>query len=214
MATGRELAVRALREPMVELGWRPRAAGWFSTPIAAGRTGVLAVGAASEHAAPGTAEVTLHVHLRCEDVQPVVRGLTGSTTPDGGYRSTTAVTSIGYLMPEPTWRTWLVTPSSAAAVAAELAAATRDAARPWLERLVADPDLLIEAVAASPAMASATGPCTVAVLLARLGRPDEGWAFMAERLTRLGDRTDPAADDLRGTAGRLRVWLEDLPAPG
>ena len=214
MATGRELAVRALREPMVELGWRPRAAGWFTTAIAAGRTGVLAVGAAAEHAAPGTAQVTLHVHLRCEDVQPPVRELTGDTTPDGGYRSTTAVTSIGYLMPEPTWRTWSVTPSSAAAVAAELAAATRDAARPWLERLSADPGLLIGAVSASPAMTSAAGPCTVAVLLPRLGRPDEGWAFMAERLARLGDRTDPAADHLRRTADRLRGWLDELPTPG
>ena len=199
---------------MAELGWRPRAAGWFTTPIAAERTGVLAVGAASEHAAPGTAQVTLHVHLRCEDVQPVVRELIGDTEPDGGYRSTTAVTSIGYLMPEPAWRTWLVTPSSAAVVAAELAAATRNAARPWLERLVADPDLLIEAVSASPAMASAAGPCTVAVLLARLGRPAEGWAFMAERLAWLGDRTDPAVDHLRRTADRLQVWLDELPARG
>src|SRR4051794_41626834 len=100
------------------IGWTPRAAGWFTRPIAPGYTGVLAASAASEHAAPGTAYTTLFVHLRREDVQPVVRELVQSPRKDGGYRSATATTSIGYLMPGPTWRTWHVTPETADAVAA------------------------------------------------------------------------------------------------
>ena len=214
VTSGRDLAVRALRQPLADLGWRPRAAGWATTPIAAQRTGVLAVSAASEHAAPGTAHVTLHVHLRCDDVQPVVRMLTGDEVPDGGYRSTTAVTSIGYLMPDPAWRTWPVTSSTAAEVAAELAVAVRDHARPWLDRLAADPALLLAAVERSPAMATAAGPCTLAVLLAGAGRAEAGWAVMAERLAGLGGRTDPAAEDLRRTADRLRRWLEEMSASG
>ena len=211
MTTGRQLIEEALREPMRVIGWTARAAGWFTRPIAPGYTGVLAASAASEHAAPGTAYTTLFVHLRREDVQPVVRELVPSPYKDGGYRWATATTSIGYLMPEPTWRTWLVTPGTAASVAAELAAATRDHAQPYLDRLAADPELFLEAVKTSAIMASAVGPCTVAVLLARLGRTDEGWAFVQQHVASLGSRTDPAAQETRQMADRLRRWLDQLP---
>lgn len=211
VSTGRQLIEQALREPMRAIGWTPRAAGWFTRSIAPGYTGVLAASAASAHAAPGTADTTLFVHLRREDVQPVVRELVESTYKDGGYRSPTATTSIGYLMPEPTWRTWLVTPDAAAFVAAELAAATRDHAQPYLERLTADPELFLEAVKTSAIMASAVGPCTVAVSRARLGRPDEGWAFVQRHVASLGSRTDLAAQGTREMADRLRRWLDQLP---
>jgi hypothetical protein len=156
--------------------------------------------------------VTLFVHLRREDVEPVVKALTESTHKDGGYRSVTASTCLGYLMPEPTWRTWLVTPDTADSIAAELAALTREHAQPYLERLAADPDLLLESVKSSIRMAQATGPCQVAVLLARLGRPNEGRALAQEAVAALGARTDPAADQLRQTADRLYLWLDQLPA--
>jgi hypothetical protein len=208
VTTGRQLIHAALREPMRAIGWTPRAAGWFTAPLAPVHTGVIAAGAASEHAAPGTAYTTLFVHLRREDVEPVVRELVGRTHADGGYRSVTATTSIGCLMPEPTWRTWLVTPDTADAVAVELAAATRDHARPYLDRLAADPELLLAEVQLSGRMASAVGPCQVAVLLARLGRPEEGRAFVEERVAALGSRRDPAADHLREAADRLRHWLD------
>ncbi len=203
---------QALREPMQAIGWRPRAAGWFTRSIAPEYTGVLAASVASRYAAAGTGHATLFVHLRRDDVQPVVRELLQSTYQDGGYRSTSAVTSIGYLMPAPTWRSWLVTPETAAPVAAELAAATRDHAQPYLERLAADPERVLQAVKSSGTiMASAAGPCTVAVLLARLGRPDEGWAFIQQHLSSISSRTDPAAQDSRQMADRLRHWLDRLP---
>jgi hypothetical protein len=172
---------------------------------------VLATSAASEHAAPGTAHTTLFVHLRREDVEPVVHELTGSTYKDGGYRSVTATTSIGYLMPDPTWRTWLVTPDTADSVATDLAAHTRNHAHPYLEQLAADPDLLLEAVKQSIRMAQATGPCQVAVLLTRLGRPDEGRAFVQQAVASLRARSDPAAHELRQMADRLYRWLDQLP---
>lgn len=212
MVTGRKLIELALREPMEAIGWKPRMAVWFTRPIGPEYTGVLAASAASEHAAPGTAYTTLFVHLRREDVQPVVRELVQAPHTDGGYRSATATTSIGYLMPEPTWRTWLVTPETADAVAAELVAATRDHAQPYLERLAAEPELFLEAVKTSAIKESATGPCTIAVVLARLGRPDEGWAYVQQHVASLGSRTDPAAEEARQMAERLQRWLDQLPA--
>jgi hypothetical protein len=210
VTTGRQLIEQAMRAPMQAIGWTPRAAGWFTTPVAPGYTGAVAVGVASKHAEPGSASATLHVHLRREDVQPVVRDLLELTEKDRGYRAPTASTSIGYLMPEPAWREWLVTPETASTVAAELAAATRDYAYPYLQRLTTDPELLVEAVKSSAAMASAGGPCTVAVILARLGRTDEARAYAQQTVAALGARTDPAAQQTRQMADRLRDWVGQL----
>jgi hypothetical protein len=208
MVTGRQLIERALRTPMQDAGWTPRAAGWFTRAITPGYTGVLAASAASEHAPTGTAYVTLFVGLRREDVEPVVRELCRIPGSDGGYRSRTVITSIGYLMPEPTWRTWFVAPDTADAVAAELTDLVARHAQPYLDRLAADPEQLVEAVRATRHWSSASGPCTLAVCLARAGRPEEGWAFVQERRALLGSRTDVAGGQLRDMAGRLRNWLD------
>jgi hypothetical protein len=150
---------------------------------------------------------TLYVGLRREDVEPVVRELCRIPGSDRGYQSRTVNTTIGYVMPEPTWRTWFVAPDTADAVAAELTTLVVRHAQPYLERLATDPEALLEAVRATGIWDSASGPCTLAVLLARMGRLDEGWAFVEERLALLGSRTDAAAEQLRDMAGRLRAWL-------
>lgn len=195
---------------MHAIGWTPRAAGWFTKPLVPGYTGVLATGAASRRTAPGEALVTLYVHLRREDVETVVRELVDSADKDGGYRSATTTTSIGYLMPKPAWREWLVSRETADSVAAELVAATRDYGEPYLRRLSTDPSALVDAIRASPAMIGAVGPCRVAVTLARLGRSDEASEYVQHAVASLGTRTDPAALHLHQTAERLRRWLDQL----
>jgi hypothetical protein len=208
VATGQQLIERALRIPLQDAGWTPRAAGWFTRAIAPGYTGVLAASTASEHSPTGTGMATLYVGLRREDVEPVVRELCRIPGSDGGYRSRTVITTIGYLMPEPTWRTWFVAPDTADAVAVELSTLVARHAQPYLERLAADPDQLIEAVRTTRHWSSADGPCTLAVLLALEGRPEEGWAFVQERLSLLGAQTNPFAEHMRDMAGRLRTWLD------
>jgi len=59
MATGRKLIETALRPPMRERGWTPRASGWFTRTAGPGALGVVAVGVASKYAAPGTAMATM-----------------------------------------------------------------------------------------------------------------------------------------------------------
>jgi hypothetical protein len=46
------------------------------------------------------------------------------------------------------------------------------------------------------------------VCLALEGRPDEGWAFVQERLAPLASDTDAGAQHMRDMAGRLRGWLD------
>jgi hypothetical protein len=208
VVTGRQLLERALRTPLQEAGWTPRAAGWFTRATAPGYTGVLTGSVASEHAPAGTGYGTLYVGLRREDVEPVVRELCQISRPDRGYQSRTVVTSIGYLMPDPTWRTWFVAPDTVDGVAAEFTDLVGRHAVPYLERLTADPEALLDELRRTGIWDSAPGPCTLAVLLARVGRPDEGWAFVQERLALLGPRTDAAAGQMREMAGRLREWLD------
>lgn len=195
---------------MHAIGWTPRAAGWFTRPITPGHTGVLAVSAGSGHAPPGTSHAQLFVHLRREDVQPVVRKLTEETYKDAGYRSVTATTSMGYLMPERAWREWLFTEDTVEAVAAELAAATEEYARPYLERLATDQEALLHAVRASPLWITAHGLCQEVVLLVRMQRPQEAWAVFEQRLNAVKDRLGRWPERERGMVDRLRRWLEEV----
>lgn len=135
--TGRRAIAEALREPMRRRGWTPRASGWFTRPISATQVGVVAVGAATEHSQPGAALATIYVHLRDQVIEIEVAQLTGSK--DDGYRSTTAVTSLGYLMPEKRWREWTVSESNAEELAVDWAAAVETFALPHLERLSSEP---------------------------------------------------------------------------
>jgi hypothetical protein len=131
---------------------------------------------------------------------------------DQGYRSTTATTSIGYLMPNRQWREWPATPALVDEVAVEMAEATRDYASPYLTRLATDSRLLLDAIEASPAYSTALGLCRVVVLLARMGELDEAETFLAARSTDLVLRADAAAQRKRVVADALWSWLRALKA--
>lgn len=117
--TGRALAETALREPLRTIGCRPRAAGWFTRQIMAGFPGVVALGSASGHSRPGTAEIMLHAGIRDEVTEQVVSQLCG--LKDEGYRQRTATAGIGYLQPDRSWREQEITPGNAGELARQLA---------------------------------------------------------------------------------------------
>lgn len=207
VATGRRVIEDALRTPMEAIGWRPRAAGWFTRSLSPGATGVIAVGTASKRTAPGTVDATLHIHLRVESVEAIVRSFGETTTDDGGYRAVTASTSIGYLMPAARWRDWHVTSETATPVAEQMANAVRDFGEPYLERLTVDPERLLDAIRKSTRSAQSPGLCAEVAQLAELGQLDDALRVLERRLQALDGRTDAAASDLRRLAGRLREWL-------
>jgi len=192
MTTGRKLIESALRGPMQKQGWSPRAAGWFTRTLSAGTSGVLAIGVASKHSAPGTATATLHVHLRDEQLEADVAELTG--VRDQGYKTTTATTSIGYLLPAARWFEWDVHPTNADAVAAEMVAAAHTYAEPHLRALAADPRALLAAIASSPSYTDATGFARVVVLMRRTGLESEASQLFERRMAGLAGRTDVAAE--------------------
>jgi hypothetical protein len=205
VTTGRALAEAALREPMRAIGWQPRAAGWFTRQIAAGFLGVVALGSASEHSRPGTAQITLHAGIRNEATEQAASQLCG--LKDEGYRQRTATTGIGYLLPDSSWREWEITPGNARELARQLTLLVQRHAEPYLHRLSSDHTELLVAAKHSPAYSQAVGACRVAVLLARHQGRDQAIAFLRERTDGLGTRTDVAAELEREMAARARDWL-------
>lgn len=205
MVTGRRIAEGALRAPMTEAGWQPRAAGWFTRSVSPEQLGVIALGVASKDKTEGSADVTAYVGLRVEAVETVVADICESTRTD--YRERTAVSPLGYLMPENRWRDWHIDIESAARVAGELCGAIQSSGLPWLRTVAADAEALLAQVKASPAFDQATGLTRYAVLLAQSGRVDDALGFITQRATALGDRSDPAAEANRRAIDRLRDWL-------
>jgi hypothetical protein len=205
MASGRQLAEKALREPMRAVGWEPRAAGWFTRQIAAGSLGVVVLGVASRYSRPQTARIMLHVGLRDESTERLASQLCG--LKDAGYRQRTATTGIGYLLPRRSWCDWEITPTNAEELASQLAPVVQRYAEPYLRRLSSEHSALLEAARHSAGYSQAVGKCRIAILLASSEGRDQAMAFLLELTDGLRTRTDAAADLEREMAARVRDWL-------
>jgi hypothetical protein len=192
---------------MIEVGWQPRALGWFTNDVSIDHLGVVAVSAASQHSPAGSAEVTLDIGLRNLPVESVVSRLCGAQDT---YREQTATTSIGYILPEARWLEWLVTAENADKVATELAARVNHYGVPYLDRLARSTEELLAAAESSPTSIGTIGKCRVAVLHALDGRVDDAMTLLREVEAEAGHRTDAAAANDRSMASNCRQWLLSL----
>lgn len=204
VSTAERFLQDALSGPMIEIGWRPRASGWFTLDLGEGFLGVTALGVASRRSPAGNGAATLYVGLRVERIEHTVEEIRGQR---GNYRDRTAGTSIGYLSAEQTWLEWQVDESNAQAVARELARRVSTYAMPYLTELANDPGKLIQAARSSASFVQDVGKCRVAVLLAEHAGPSEADRFLDQAEADLGDRQDPAAEMVREMARRTRGWL-------
>lgn len=204
MPTGRELAEQALREPMQEHGWSPRAAGWFTRDVDEGYVGVASFAAASKNAAAGTARLVPYIGVRDEQTEAVVARLNARRD---GYRQTTTTINVGYVTPSASWCERLITSDNSVAVASELAAVMTVDGLAHLQEVAADPAALLRAVQRSPAYSTAVGRCRFAVLLARHRGTAHAEAFLHQVVTDVAARDDPAAHADRAMAEATRGWL-------
>ena len=205
MTTGRELAQKALRDPMRSIGWQPRAAGWFTQRIADGFLGAIAIDVASKYCGPGTASITLRVGIRDEAGEEVVSRLCDAK--DRGYRQHTVDTFIGYLMTEGRWRKWLIAPDNADTIASELAAAVEEYAEPYLRKLASDQAALLDGVWHARNLGQPWGVCRVVVYRARYQGSDRALAYLDEQVAALESRADSHVFVVRDMAERARSWL-------
>lgn len=205
MTTGRELAQKALREPMRSIGWQPRAAGWFTQRIADGFLGAIEIDAASKHSKPGTATITLRVGIRDEVGEAVVSRLCDAK--DRGYRQLTVDTFIGYVMTGSQMQKWLITPDNADMIASELTAAVEEFAEPYLRKLASDQAALLDGVWSARNLGQPWGICRVVVYRARYQGRDFALAYLDEQVAALEARASSHVFVVRGMAERARDWL-------
>ena len=202
--TGRQLIERAARLSMGRAGWKPRAAGWFTRRVADGFLASVGIGIASKHHRAGEAEATAYVGLRVEAIERATSELCGF--PDRGYEQRTAVSPIGYLMPENRWRAWLVNSATAEAVAEQLAEAVMDYGLPYCEKLAANPAEIVEALRHSATGVGPPGECRQALALIGLGRFEEALAFVASCEEEVQGKEGQWAEQERSWLAAFKRW--------
>jgi hypothetical protein len=206
--TGRETAIAALKPLLIEAGWRPRAAGWFTKEMRPRVTAVIAVYTSVEHFAAGSAGVTFQVGLRVEDVEEIVEQVTGPWKPR--YAGRTWVKPLGYLLENPGYNEGSRTfdPAKAGARAEELVRMLRDQAEPRLREM--DDSETVALAKRSPSEMGASGLCRIALLVTRALGPDAGRDYVLERVSSLGVRTEGNAVQEREIAPKVLSILGSL----
>ncbi|MET9314948.1 hypothetical protein ABZX12_24310 [Kribbella sp. NPDC003505] len=207
MTSGRETAEVALKPALAARGWNPRASGRFTKEIRPGITAVIAVSAACKHHAPGSASVTMMVGLRDDATEEIVERLSGSWTPR--YMGRTWVTPLGYLLSEHDYLDGerVFNEGNAVTHAEELADLLVHQVEPRLRRIADDASEFTALAERSTCSMGPDGLCRIATMLARTQGPEVASTYVADRLTSLGQRTDPAADLERGMAARVMAAL-------
>jgi hypothetical protein len=198
VATGIQVAVASLREPLEHLGFRKRAGEVFTVDLADQVLGWLGLNHASRHMRPGEAEVNPVIGVRHQAVERLVAELRGQKFHE--YRPPTVSTPIGYVMPERRYAAWVFGPDRGAVSAAELMAAVTDYGLPFMRSLVGLPALR-ESIEQG---LSHYGDYRLPVVLAMMGHLGDATAAMARAVDQLGDRRDPAAQQLRHFAEQFR----------
>lgn len=182
-----------MKPVLLAAGWRARAAGWFTKNLRPAVDAVIAVTVASEHHAAGSASATIMVGLRDEAIEEVVEQVAGPQKPR--YQGRTWVAPLGYLLPDPGYRAGErdFDDRNHSGQADELAHLLARHAEPQLGRIANDPAELRALVEHSSSSMGPRGLCRVATLVARAEGLEAASQYVAQRLSSLGDRTEPAA---------------------
>jgi hypothetical protein len=104
MISGIDLAVRALREPLEQAGFRKRPGGIFTVVLADGVLGWLGLNHASRYREPGQVAIGPVIGVRHQAVERLVAVLRRERFHE--YQPPTVSTRIGYIMPAHSDITW------------------------------------------------------------------------------------------------------------
>jgi hypothetical protein len=147
------------------------------------------------------------VGLRDEATEEIVEEVSGPWTPR--YQGRTWVIPLGYLLPNAGYRDGEreFDAGDATSQADELAQLLASHAEPELRRIASDPSELLTLVEDSTSSMGPAGLCRVATMAARTRGSEAASEYVAQRLSSLSDRTDPAADLEREVAPRVLAVL-------
>jgi hypothetical protein len=207
MVSGVQLAVRTLREPLEQTGFRKRAGEVFTIVLADGVLGWLGLNHASRHRPPGQIAINPVVGVRHQAAERLIASLRREAFHE--YQPPTVSTPIGYVMPAHRYIDWEFGGQHGTAAGAELFAAVADYGIPFMRSLIQLPAIL-EAIN--------QGLChnpeyRLPAVLEVMGRHNDAMAAVARAVDELGERHDAAAQQLRHFAAALGAGI-DVPLAG
>jgi hypothetical protein len=129
----------ALGPRLAELGFKKRAGEVYTLPLSDEVLGWLGLNRATRHHQPGEVEINPVVGIRNQQVERLVAELQGEKFH--GYSPPTASSPLGYLFPEPRYRSWIFAPDRGDGPAADLASAVATHAMPFIRSLTDLPAL-------------------------------------------------------------------------
>lgn len=196
--TGSKLAATAAnaacRKELETLGFRKRAGSIFTCDLDSDTIGWIGLNSAGNRP-DGPYEINPVVGVRHQELERIVAEL--SHQKPHAYQPPTISTPIGYIMPEQSYRAWYFSDAASAPdVAASMAEAIRTHGLPYMRDSVTL-DALIEQMRANRGHQL---EMRLPVAYQLRGEPDAARALVEEELTKLGDRSDAAAENFRGFA--------------
>ncbi|BBH17729.1 hypothetical protein Back2_20160 [Nocardioides baekrokdamisoli] len=138
--TGVQIARKAFREPFESIGWKPRAAGWFTKDLGRGWTGVVCV-THSNTGNPAIVDVSLNIDLRHDDVEQQAANFVSIRSD---YKARTILRQLHQLCPKDALPASRLNAHNAPEVAAAILAAFIRYGQPWLEDVAADDTLALD----------------------------------------------------------------------
>jgi hypothetical protein len=194
----------ALVTPLLaQRGFRKRAGGIFTTELANGALGWVGLNSASRHYPAGSVEINPVVGIRNQEVERVVAEVRGERFHE--YVPPTLSTPLGYLFPEARYRSWIFGADDSLTAATEMVEAIADYGVPFMQRLSSLPELCRGLEKSSGLEHQLVYRRPVARML--LGELVKAREVLDQSLAALGDRRDPAAEELRRFGEALRERL-------
>lgn len=141
--SGASIARKAFRRPFEDIGWKPRAAGWFTKTLSDGWTGVVAV-THSSTGFPAVVDVNLRVDLRHDATEDAVSAYSALKTD---YRTRTILRQLHQFCPNHQLPERRVTADTADAVASSMVSVFVEYAMPWMVGVAESPQIALDATA-------------------------------------------------------------------
>lgn len=194
--------LKIVRQPLEALGYRKRAGAVFTLPIDDEFLGWLGLNTASEHLGGTGINVLPIVGLRHQPTERLIAECAGRKFH--AFQPPTIRASIGELMAEPTYATWLVDRDQSGGTVDAMVEAVRDVGLPFVRTNATLSELRrrIDDGFSSDQLAYRRSAAAVVV-----GDPSAARAIVDDALRVIDGRTDAAANDFRRFADNLVAYM-------
>ena len=197
--------LRAVVPMLTGLGFKKRAGDVLTIELAQDVLGWLGLNRATRHRRAGEVEVNPVVGVRHQEVERVVADCRGERFH--AFQPPTVSVPLGYLLPTRRYQGWVLGGEDSEAHATGMVQAIQDHGLPFMHATAPLPQLCAQLEAGLGFEHQLLYRRPAAWFVA--GEPQRAGKELDEGLASVGDRHDPAAEELRRFAQALRERLAD-----